>query len=91
MQRTSCCSISSVILLFMYVTECNAELNIHMEPKVFKLDETNGDFFGASLALNDEAVYVGAPKYQKHGGIFRCDLDETRCKALNGFTGIQKT
>ena len=75
-----------VSLLCMCTIVCNSQLNIHMKPKVFKSDNAKNSFFGASLSLNDDAIYVGAPKYEKHGGVFHCNLDGTGCSAVNGFT-----
>ena len=63
----------------LFVTTCCSELNINVIPQVLDNPEGQKDtFFGASLALKDQTLYLGAP-YQNpksKQGVFKCHLEK---------------
>ena len=69
-------------------TEHQRDLNIQLSKPVFlqaKRDVLNDTWFGTSLALAGNAVFVGAPKYSYGGGIFRCNATDGQCSNVKGF------
>ena len=86
-RRISFQSIWNVSVLIMYATTCSGQLNIDMNPEVFRSDD-DGTLFGTSISLNDDGIYVGAPNYDERGGIFRCEIGQTSCDNVDEFRGV---
>ena len=42
-------------------------------------------FFGSSIAISKNNIFVGAPKYSFGGGIFRCNAATQKCSYVQGF------
>lgn len=71
----------------MYATVCSGQLNIDMNPEVFRSD-VDGTLFGTSSSLKDGDLYVGAPHYEGRGGIFHCESGQTSCDNVHEFRGV---
>ena len=76
--------------------EINAPFNLYTHHAVkMKVPTVEDSLFGFSLALKDESVFVGDPKYDRKGGIFYCNLnnceDECACSTVNDFESKSKS
>ena len=81
-------SVISLMLLFMNVLNSLCEkskLNIDISsPELLDSGETStNDLFGASIALSQDDVFIGAPNHSYSGGVFHCK--NARCEKIEGF------
>ena len=85
------CVISSNFKCEGIEIETPFDLHIQKGTKMTIKENIGGSLFGFSLALRDETLFVGAPKYDGKGGVFHCNLEdciidnECFCDAISSF------
>ena len=68
------------LLLFLFGVYPVWAYNIDIGSAVNVKGPENG-LFGHSVAVTQDAIYVGAPKDELHGNVFKCSTSSTHCKA----------
>ena len=66
-------------MFLLGVAQSGWAYNIDIESAVVWKGPRNG-LFGHSVALTQSNIYVGAPKNELHGDVFKCSKSSTNCQ-----------
>ena len=58
--------------------------NVDTTSPVELTSPTNDGFFGLSVALSKDYVYVGAPSDDTHGNVYECECESGSCSVIDG-------
>ena len=73
-----------MLLFLLTIANPGLAYNIDTESAKKWERQSNDGLFGHSVALSRSYIYVGAPKDDKHGNVFRCSTSGSRCSKIDG-------
>ena len=76
--------LETTVIFLLFFSHFGGAYNIDTtEPVKWTSRPTNG-FFGVSVALSKDNVYVGAPNDDTHGNVYNCTKSGSSCSIVGG-------
>ena len=75
--------LETTVIFLLFFSHFGWAYNIDTTSPV-RLTSSNDGFFGVSVALSKDNVYVGAPNDDAHGNVYECECDSGSCSVVNG-------
>ena len=74
--------LETTVIFLLFFSHFGGAYNIDTTSPV-KYKRTNNGFFGVSVALSKDDVYVGAPHSESHGNVYECSKSGS-CSVVEG-------
>ena len=76
--------LETTVIFLLFYSHFGGAYNIDTTSPVELTSPTNDGFFGVSVALSKDNVYVGAPHDDVHGNVYKCPNSGSPCSKVPG-------